>query len=96
MRELRLSDLKEQARRKAQLQSAGHGRLATVPDTKLLARLRFLCYPEAFRGLRVFFFFCRTMTMLSSCGEPSWHVFRHEALLCCSMPYVPTKKHCLM
>lgn len=43
MRELRLNDLKEQAQRKAQLQSAGYGRLTTVPDTKLLARLRSVC-----------------------------------------------------
>ena len=43
MREQRLIDLKEQARRKAQLQSAGYGRLTTVPDTDLLARLCSVC-----------------------------------------------------
>lgn len=47
MRELRLSDLKEQARRKAQLQSAGYGRLTTVPDTELLACLRSIFIVEA-------------------------------------------------
>ncbi|KAK9825410.1 hypothetical protein WJX81_002679 [Elliptochloris bilobata] len=40
LRELRLRDLKEQARRKAQLQSAGYGSLSTVHDTELLEEVR--------------------------------------------------------
>ena len=54
MRELRLCELKEQARRRTQLQSAGHGRLTTVPDTTLLARPYSISNLDAVLGFILF------------------------------------------